>query len=75
MKSLTSSLTHSRIYACTHYIVVVFHSNEVNSENSKRGYLAPLGGMPKEGWIHGTHLLTHSLTHPLTHPLTNFLIV
>ncbi len=53
-------------------LLVVFHSNEVNSENSKRGHLAPIRDMPKEGWIHGTHSLTHSclLTHSLTHVLS-----
>lgn len=30
-----------------------FWSNEVNEENSKMGYLAPIGGMPKTGLIHG----------------------
>lgn len=35
-----------------------FHNNEVNSENSKRGHLAPLRDMPKEGWIHGITLFS-----------------
>jgi len=35
-----------------------FWNNEVNEENIKLGHLAPIGGMPKTGWIHGIALFS-----------------
>ena len=35
-----------------------FHNGEENTDNIKRGRLAPINEMPKEGWIHGITLFS-----------------